>query len=244
MKILFKFVSALVMLLSVGYSNVAMAGPLDGKKILVIGDSHLADTPYLGTTLHDPLLAAGAEVYTFGACGSVPSIWVGPAKGTNCNSGFRLNKGPFRKRVTDSFQTTPLLKLVEQYHVDMVVLIYGDTMSGFKEAVMPTPWVSREVRSLVDEVKKTGVRCVWVGPTWGDNETQDGAKNSFKKTYARTEQMSNFLSDNVAPCIYIDSQKMWGKGEVPTHDGQHMTNEGYVKWGSAIAEQILLQYKK
>ncbi|MFA6090449.1 MAG: hypothetical protein WC774_01585 [Candidatus Gracilibacteria bacterium] len=109
---------------------------------------------------------------------------------------------------------------------------------------MPTPWVSREVRSLVDEVKKTGVRCVWVGPTWGDNETQDGAKNSFKKTYARTEQMSNFLSDNVAPCIYIDSQKMWGKGEVPTHDGQHMTNEGYVKWGSAIAEQILLQYKK
>lgn len=87
---------------------------------------------------------------------------------------------------------------------------------------------------LTNGIKASGASCVWVGPAWGN----EGGKNG--KNFPRVKEMSDFLAENVAPCIYINSLKLSKPGEWGTlpEDGQHFTDAGYQSWGSAIAKEI------
>lgn len=207
---------------------------LAGLTVLMIGDSHMASKGYLISTLHDELMQQGAKVYSFGACGSPAGDWM-KALRPPCGSAFRLNDGPLRIRASEAASTTPLPELVQTYHPDLIVVINGDTMAAYKSASLPRPWIAKEVGSLTSAIKSSGAACVWVGPAWGN----EGGKNG--KNFPRVKEMSEFLSDNVAPCTYIDSLKMSKPGAWGTlpDDGQHFTAEGYQAWGSAIAQQIV-----
>jgi lysophospholipase L1-like esterase len=50
--------------------------------------------------------------------------------------------------------------------------------------------------------------------------------------------MSAYLAEIVAPCAYVDSQKMSRPGEWTTIDGQHFTAAGYRAWGRSIAAAV------
>ena len=207
---------------------------LAGLTVLMIGDSHMATRDYLITTLHDDLMQQGAKVYSFGSCGTPASAWMKAGK-PECGSAFRLDNAPVRERRGDASYTKSLPELVNEYHPNLIVVINGDTMAGYKSGVMPRPWIRDEVSSLTREIKASGAKCVWVGPAWGS----EGGK--YGKTFARTKEVSDYLADIVSPCVYISSLNMEKPGEWATlpGDGQHYMNAGYQAWGNAITQQII-----
>ncbi|MDX8378780.1 MAG: SGNH/GDSL hydrolase family protein [Gallionella sp.] len=205
---------------------------LAGLTVLMIGDSHMSEKGYLITTLHDDLMKQGAKVYSFGACGTPSSAWMKAIR-PPCGSAFRLDDGQVRIRASEAGFTKPLPVLVKAYHPNLIVVINGDTMAGYKDKVLPKRWIWGQVSTLTKGIKASGVSCVWVGPAWGE----EGGK--YGKTYARAKAMSNYLAKIVAPCTYVSSLKMSKPGEWGTIDGQHFNNSGYRSWGSAIAKQIV-----
>ncbi|ADL54524.1 SGNH/GDSL hydrolase family protein [Gallionella capsiferriformans] len=214
---------------------------LAGLTVLVIGDSHLASDGYLISTLHDGLMQQGAKVYTYGACGTPSGAWMKSIQ-PPCGSAFRLDNGPLRVRAGVAGFTKPLPDLVNLHHPDLIVVVNGDTMASYKAASLPKSWVRDEVKTLTDGIKASGASCIWVGPAWG-TEGGDNGKN-----YARVKEVSDFLADNVSPCIYVSSLAMSKPGEwapipvpnKPGHfDGQHFQSEGYQAWGNAITKVIV-----
>lgn len=207
---------------------------LAGLTVLVIGDSHLTAPDFLISTLHDGLMQQGAKVYTYGACGTPSGAWMKSIQ-PPCGSAFRLDKGPLRVRAGEAGFIKPLPELVKLHHPDLIVVVNGDTMAGYKTSAIAKSWVRDEVKTLTDGIKASGARCVWVGPAWGS----EGGK--YGKTFARVKEMSDYLADIVSPCVYVNSLKMSKPGEwgVISGDGQHFLNEGYQAWGSAITNEIV-----
>jgi hypothetical protein len=113
---------------------------LAGLTVLVIGDSHLATNGYLITTLHDDLMQQGAHVYSYGACGSPSGAWMKTTQ-PPCGSAFRLDTGPVRVRAGEAASIRALPDLVKAHHPDLIVVVNGDTMAGYKSAALPKPWI-------------------------------------------------------------------------------------------------------
>lgn len=210
---------------------MALASTLVGLSILIIGDSHLSDPTYLISTLQDDLLRQGAKVHSIGVCGVQPADWTVSVNG-KCGGAERIGSRPPVVTVGSQAHTTPVTQLIQQERPNLVLVIMGDTMAAYQQSDFPMNWAWQQVTTLTGAIAGTGTRCAWVGPAWG----QEGGK--FGKTYARAEVMSQFLAANVAPCTFIDSQRMSTRGQWPTVDGQHFTPAGYRAWSNAIARSV------
>jgi hypothetical protein len=205
---------------------------LSGLSILIIGSSHMATPGYLITGLHDSLQKQGAQVHSLGVCGITPSAWLVETWG-ECGGAERVGKGPLRLSVKRAAKTTPLDQLLQSDRPQLVIVVMGDTLAGYGEPYFPKQWASTEVHRLTRVLIQSNVRCLWVGPAWGD----DGGV--LDKTNARVRQVSDFLAANVQPCTYVNSLLMSRPGQWPTTDGQHFTDAGYRAWGDAIARAVL-----
>lgn len=212
--------------------NTRMGGiMLSGLSILIIGSSHLATPGYLITSLHDSLQKQGAQVHSLGVCGITPAAWLQETHG-ECGSAERIGTGPMRLSLNRAAKTTPLAQLLQDEHPQLVLVVMGDTLAGYGEAYFPKQWASTEVRRLTGVLAQMNVRCMWVGPAWGN----DGGV--LDKTNTRVKQVSDFLAVNVQPCTYINSLGMSKPGEWHTLDGQHFNPAGYKAWGEAIARAV------
>ena len=114
-----------------------------------------------------------------------------------------------------------------------MVVELADAMAGYDKPELPKPWIYDQVRELVGRITSQNISCVWIGPTWGNPES------SYHKTVTRVKEMSDFLSEIVAPCGFVDSTKFAQPGEWRTVDGQHLTTASYRKWGTNIAEAVV-----
>jgi hypothetical protein len=207
-----------------------MSGALAGLVFLVIGDSHMSSPDYLDQTLHDALTAQGATVNTYGMCATNASDWIAKVT-TPCRAERHGdNKPVFGKSVTPTWVLTDLM---EQIHPNVVVVELADTMAGYDHPELPRPWIYDQVHQLIGRITARHASCVWVGPVWGMENS------GYHKTVTRVREMSQYLSQIVAPCAYIDSTRFSQPGEWPTIDGQHLTAVGYRKWGADIAAQIV-----
>lgn len=206
-----------------------LASVLAGLSILVVGDSHLSEQGYLIDTLQDQLVAAGAEVYTKGVCGSTPADWTKVVQGT-CGGAERSGKSA--TVVQASAQTASITDLIADHKANLVVVVEGDTIGDYSNDVFPKAWAWQQTTALTKAIAATNTACVWVGPPWGSVGSQ------YHKTAGRVEQLSGFLAVNVAPCEYIDSTKFSKPGEWGTTDGQHLTLTAYKYWGKDIATQL------
>lgn len=207
-----------------------MLATLAGLSILIIGDSHMANAGYLIDTLHTPLVQAGAKVHSIGVCGSTPGDWTS-VKQSNCGGADRVNDGPITF-VGSTAATKPVKDVIASEKIDLIVVIQGDTVGGYKQPSYPRAWAYQQVSALTKDIASSGAACVWVGPTWGT----EGGK--FGKTYAGAKQASDFLAANVAPCSYVNSLDFSKPGQWRTLDGQHFTDSGYKQWGAAIVKAI------
>ena len=205
---------------------------LAGLTVLIIGDSHLATPNYLINSLHNELTNQGAAVHTFGVCGSIPGDWIAASPGGKCGGADRVGKDS-AKMLGSSAMTIPIKTLIAKEKPNLVVIVMGDTMAGYKTGFAKA-WAWQQTTSLTKEIAGTKTACAWVGPAWGG---LDG-NNDFKKSEATTRYVSEFLSKNVAPCSYIDSTAMAKPGEWATLDGQHLTAQGYKSWGEGIAKAV------
>jgi len=207
-----------------------MGGVLAGLVILVIGDSHMSNPDYLVTTLHNTLTAEGAVVNTYGQCATNAADWIYKVTAP-CRAERHGTTGATYGRTVAP--TWVLSDLIAQNHPNVVMIELADTMAGYDKPDLPKPWIYDQVRQMVGRITSQHISCVWIGPTWG------GPDSGYHKTVTRVKEMSDFLSQIVAPCGYVDSTKFARPGEWPTVDGQHLTIAGYRKWGADIAEAVV-----
>jgi len=205
---------------------------LAGLVLLVIGDSHMAGSDYLISTLHDDLSRDGAIVHSYGFCGAQGENWV---YGTtvSCGRAERHATSPPLADRAPQDRTWPLHELIERHHPNLIIVELGDTMAAYGQSVFPQAWVYEQVRTLTGLVRSENLPCIWVGPAWGSNGF------AYHKTEARVMEISEFLSRSVAPCRYVDSTTFSRPGDWPTTDGQHLTASGYRAWGNDISQAIV-----
>jgi len=204
---------------------------LSGLTVLVIGASHLAKPTYLIKTLHDELTERGAQVHSVGVCGVMPSEWLKKTT-SRCGGAERLEAEPIVLSMASAAQTVPLATLLETQKPDVVVIVMGDNLANYKVSNFSRADVKKEVLSLTTLLATKAIRCVWVGPAWGEDNKLAG------KTFKRTQEISTFLEAQVKPCDYVNSLEMSKPGEWKTTDGQHFFAEGYQTWGAAIANEV------
>jgi hypothetical protein len=207
-----------------------MDGVLAGLVILMIGDSHMSNPDYLVTTLHNDLAAQGAVVNTYGQCATNAADWIYKVT-TPCRAERHDSASAIYGRTVTP--TWTIGDLIAQNQPNLVVVELADTMAGYDKPDLPRPWIYEKVRQLVGHITAQHISCVWVGPTWGNPDS------GYHKTVARVQEMSDFLSQIVAPCAFVDSTKFAKPGEWPTVDGQHLTPAGYRKWGADIAGTVV-----
>jgi hypothetical protein len=207
--------------------NLAMAGLV----VLMIGDSHLAAKDFLLSSLHSAIEDQGANVHSFGVCGSSPHDWIAQTE-MPCGRGQRHNMED-AEIDKDKVKVWSLPTLLRRYHPDLLVIELGDNMAGYGQLPeLPKDWIAQQVNEMLTPVRAEHVACVWVGPAWG---TEGGTSN---KTFARVKELSEYLSTLVSPCHYINSLAFSAPGQWPTFDGEHLTFDSYKIWGNDIAGEI------
>jgi hypothetical protein len=197
----------------------------------VIGASHLAKPTYLIKTLHDELTERGAQVHSVGVCGVMPSEWLKKTT-SRCGGAERIEGEPIILSMASAAQTVPFDLLLDQRKPDVVVIVMGDNLANYKASSFSRTDVRKELLSLTTRLANKSIRCVWVGPAWGEDHKLAG------KTFKRTKDVSAFLESQVKPCDYVNSLEMSKPGEWKTTDGQHFFAEGYQAWGAAIANEV------
>lgn len=209
-----------------------MNGALAGLVILVLGDSHMAGPSYLISSLHEALEAQGATVYSYGMCGASADAWLQKTT-VSCGRAQRLDKSPTAAEAHKPEVTWQIGDLLAQHHPNLVIVEAADAMAGYGSPQMPKAWIYDQVHMLAGRIRAANAACVWVGPVYGR------ADSPYHKDDARVREVSQFLSQSVAPCSYVDSTRFAQPGQWPTTDGQHLTTPGYRAWGADIANAVV-----
>lgn len=210
-----------------------MNGALAGMVILVLGDSHMAGPGYLISTLHEALQAQGAQVDSYGMCGASADAWLEKTT-VSCGTGER--HGDHATQATNGQQriTWQINDLLNKHHPNLVIVEAADAMGGYGSPQLPKAWIYDQSHALATRIHAAGASCVWVGPVYGE------VNSPYHKADDRVRELSQFLSQSVAPCLYVDSLKFEVSGpHWPTTDGQHLTTTGYKTWGDDIANAVV-----
>jgi hypothetical protein len=200
-----------------------MDAALAGLVILVIGDSQMKGLIY---DMHDQLTNDGAVVHSYLMCGATAHDWL--AKSTvSCGRGERHGRGAPVINAQQLLPTYSLAELVDKTHPNLVVVELGEKLEPDHN------WVRQEVHTLAGKIAASHISCVWVGPTWGQE------KQPFPTTDASIRDLTQLLSQSVAPCNFFDSTTFARPGELQTTDGTHLSPDGYRRWGKAIADGVV-----
>ena len=209
-----------------------MKSALAGLIVLIIGDSHTASKYFFNNALHDALSRQGAIVHSYGVCGSSAQDWVLRTM-LPCGRGERHGDGPAQIDPNNWVHAWSLEALIARHHPDLLIVELGDNMASYGALpYLPRQAIGEEVSELTRPIAASKISCIWVGPPWG----AEGGK--WKKTFVRVKELSDYLSQVVAPCRYIDSLTYSKPGEWPTLDGVHLTPESYQIWGNDLANSI------
>lgn len=210
-----------------------MSGALAGLVILALGDSHMAGPNYLISSLHEALEAQGATVHSYGMCGASAAAWLYKTT-VSCGRAERHGTSPTQADSGKQEYTWQINDLLNQLHPNLVIVEAADAIGGYSSPELPKAWIYDQVHALATKIASTNAACVWVGPVYGD------VNSSYHKGDDRVRELSQFLSQSVAPCAYIDSLKFVSSPrQWPTTDGQHLTPSGYRAWGAAIANAVV-----
>ena len=205
-----------------------MNSALAGLVILMIGDSQMMN---LINPLHNQLEAEGAVVHSYAMCGAIAGDWIYPTT-LSCGRAERHDKAPAVVEDRAGLPTYSLAQLIATTHPNLIVVEIADTMAGYGSPQIEHQWVSDQVHALTGKIASSNIACDWIGPIWGQESPP------YQKSDARVREMSQLLSQSVAPCRYIDSTVMARPGEWPTRDGTHLQPDGYRKWSVSITDAI------
>lgn len=157
--------------------------------ILYIGDSHTAGR--FGSRLDQGLrtLAGGNEM-SYGSCGSSPSSWY---NGWITRCGWVERKLDGKVRSMKSGPTPKIDELISENRPKMIVIALGANLMG---AGMET--IRTTTARMVNSVKASGAKCVWVGPPNGRNKVEP----KFSQLYGAIEEAVR------GTCELVDSRPL------------------------------------
>ncbi len=208
--------------------NIALAGLV----VLVLGDSHMASHDYLISSLHDALVAEGASVHSYGMCGASADAWLQRTT-VSCGRAERHDKAAPVADIGKQNYTWQINDLIAKHHPNLVIVEAADAMGGYGSPQLPKAWIYEQTHALAGRIASSGAACIWVGPVYGE------VNSPYHKANDRVQELSQFLSQSVAPCRYVDSTRFAQPGQWPTTDGQHLTSAGYKAWGQGIANAVI-----
>jgi hypothetical protein len=191
----------------------------------------MAGHDYLISSLHDALQNQGAVVHSYGMCGASADAWLNRTT-VSCGRAERHEHGPTIATEHKQEFTWTINELLAKHHPNLVVVEAGDAMAGYGSPQMPKAWIYEQSHSLAGRIASAGAGCIWVGPVYGE------VNSPYHKSDDRVRELSQFLSQSVAPCHYVDSTQFVKPGEWRTTDGQHLTAAGYRAWGQDIADSV------
>ena len=204
---------------------------LAGLTILVIGDSHMAGHGYLLSSLHDALQDQGAIVHSYGMCGASADAWLEKTT-VSCGRGERHDRAAPITDIGKQGYTWQINDLLAKHRPNLVVVEAADAMGGYTSPQLPRAWIYEQTHALATRIAASGASCIWVGPIYGN------VNSPYHKADDRVRELSQFLSQSVAPCRYVDSLGFEPTPAWPTTDGQHLTVAGYKAWGQDIANAV------
>jgi hypothetical protein len=204
---------------------------LAGLTILVLGDSHMAGHDYLISSLHDALESQGAVVHSYGMCGASADAWLERST-VSCGRGERHDHGQPIVEMGKQGYTWQIGDLLEKHHPNLVIVEAADAMGGYGSPELPKAWIYDQTHALAARIAAAKASCIWVGPVYGN------VNSPYHKADDRVRELSQFLSQSVAPCRYVDSLHFEQGSAWPTTDGQHLTVSGYKSWGQDIADVV------
>jgi lysophospholipase L1-like esterase len=205
---------------------------LAGLSILVLGDSHMAGHDYLLSSLHDALENQGANVHSYGMCGASAEAWLQKTT-VSCGKGERHEKAAAITETGKQDYTWQISELLAKHHPNLVIVEAADAMGGYSSPQLPKAWIYDQTHALASRIAASGASCIWVGPVYGN------VNSPYHKADDRVRELSQFLSQSVAPCRYVDSLHFEPNPAWPTTDGQHLTAAGYKTWGQNIADTVV-----
>ncbi|HEY1798106.1 MAG TPA: SGNH/GDSL hydrolase family protein [Stellaceae bacterium] len=209
-----------------------MNAALAGFAMLIIGDSHIGAAWFFNDALQNALVAQGAQLNSFGVCGSGAVDWVTPAP-ISCGRAERHNGDPAKIENERGLRGWSLAALINQYKPNLVVIELGDTLAGYGQTpTLPRDLIAEQVQTLLTPIKARNLSCIWIGPPWG---TEGGA---YRKTFQRVKEVSDYLSQIVAPCHYVDSLRFSQPGQWDTRDGLHLTEQSNEAWDKYLVSSI------
>jgi hypothetical protein len=166
-------------------------------------------------------------------CGASAAAWLYKTT-VSCGRAERHGAAPAQADAGKQEYTWQINDLLNQLHPNLVIVEAADAIGGYGSPDLPKGWIYDQVHALTTKIASANAACVWVGPVYGD------VNSSYHKADDRVRELSQFLSQSVAPCAYIDSLKFVSNPrQWPTTDGQHLTASGYRAWGAAIANSVV-----
>jgi hypothetical protein len=197
--------------------------PAEGKRFLVIGDSHLFGK--LGPALKEALSDGGKnQVWVHASCGSSPATWNSGVV-TACGT-LEDAPGKAPRRVLGSSKTRAIGGLLAEIKPDLTLIVLG---SNFIRVIGQ---LAGPLGELLGHIEGAGSRCAWLGPPLIPKPADPVHDYNVKKFYA---ELRRGLGDR---CALLDSTTT-GIRLRSTGDDLHIEPESAAKWGQWAAARLL-----
>jgi hypothetical protein len=195
----------------------------EGKRFLVIGDSHLFGK--LGPSLREALSDGGKnQVWVRASCGSSPATWnrgVVTACGTLADT-----PGKPLERMLGSSKTPAVAGLLAEVKPHLTLVVMG---SNFIRVLNQ---LTGPVDELLGHIEAAGSRCAWLGPPLIPQPADPMHDYNIKKFYA---ELRRALGDR---CTLLDSTTT-GFRLRSTGDDLHIEPGSATQWGRWAAVRLL-----
>jgi hypothetical protein len=165
-------------------------------------------------------------------CGASAEAWLQRTT-VSCGRAERHGTAPTVAENGKQEFTWQIGDLLAKHHPNLVIVEAADAIGGYGTPSLPKAWIYDQVHALASRIKGANAACVWVGPVWGK------ADSAYHKDDARVREETQFLSQSVAPCAFIDSTQFSRPGEWETTDGEHLTPGGYRAWAGGITGALV-----
>jgi hypothetical protein len=165
-------------------------------------------------------------------CGASADAWMQKTT-VSCGRAERHDKAAPIADMGKQDYTWQINDLIAKHHPNLVIVEAADAMGGYGSPQLPKAWIYEQTHALAGRIAASGASCIWVGPVYGE------LNSPYHKGNDRVQELSQFLSQSVAPCRYVDSTRFAQPGQWPTTDGQHLTTAGYKAWGADIANAVV-----
>lgn len=220
-----------------------LADPVQGEwlgkaDILFIGDSE--SLGYFGDNLYramaarkDPHSGEPLKVWSYWTCGSDVFSWLRRARTLcgirTCNTSGHCARDSRPGEDPASVTYGPLKTYLEAVKPRVTVLSLGTNFLSAREFSAATPFYLERATALLRTVKKSGSRCIWIGPPQAALKTRSEAEYGvFVAGLKKTVESSG--------CAFIDSAPLSDRRYVMAGDpeGTHYQGEGEKKWAAAV----------